>query len=118
MKVRMGYKVVGKPLEAREIEDDYKVIQELCGGFFSGYSVTQFVDLPELHNVVLYCNDTGKLDGLAPNCYIGKELLVGNIAFFAFDEHGEHIDITDRQVQLILNNILDLGCEREFRYER
>lgn len=69
MKVRMGYKVVGKPLEAREIEDDYKVIQELCGGFFSGYSVTQFVDLPELHNVVLYCNDTGKLDGLAPNCY-------------------------------------------------
>lgn len=118
MKVRMGYKGVGKPIEALEIEDDYEIIQELCGGFFSGYSVTQFVDLPELHNVVLYCNDTGKLDGLAPNCCIGKELLVGNIAFFAFDEHGEHIDITDRQVQLILNNILDLGCEREFRYER
>lgn len=101
MKVKMAYKPVDRALEEREIEDDYKEIQKLCGGFFSGYSVAQFFEdgaaRQILHNVVLYCNDTGKLDGLAPNCYIGSELLVGNIAFFAFDEHGEHVDMTAEQ---------------------
>lgn len=101
MKVRMGYKPVNQPFEEREIEDDYKEIQKLCGGFFSGYSVGQFIEdgaeRQILHNVVLYCNDTGKMDGLASNCYIGNELLVGNIAFFAFDEYGEHEDMTVEQ---------------------
>lgn len=100
-KIKVLYKEVGKLAQVREIEDDYKVLQELCGGLFSGYGVRQFVSLPELHNVVLYCNDTGKLDGLPPNCFIGEELLVGNILFCAYDEHGEHMDITDEQITVL-----------------
>ena len=106
MKIKVLYKPVGQPAEIRTIEDDYKVIRELCGGFFSGYSVNSFVSLPELHNVVFYCNDTGKLDGLPPNCFIGKELLVGNILFYAYDKHGNGMDMTTEQI-----SVLSFLCE-------
>ena len=103
--VKAVYKATNGAAELREVADDYKEIQKLCGGCFSGYGAAQFIQdsaiRNTLHNVVLYCNDTGKLDGLDPNCYIGRELLVGNIAFFAFDEHGEHVDLTTAQYQAL-----------------
>lgn len=113
MTVKVLYKPVGKPAEVREIEDDYKVIQELCGGAFSGYSVRQFVGSSIvagtiLCNVVLYSNDTGKLDGLPLNCFIGPELLVGDVLFYAYDEHGEGMDITGLQCAFVKMFIRDL----------
>lgn len=101
MKIRVLYKPVGKPSAVREIEDDYKVIQQMCGGCFSAYSVTSFIREPVLRNVVLYCNDTGKLDGLPFNCFIGPEPLVGDIVFYAYDEHGEGIDLTAEQCNIL-----------------
>lgn len=101
MKIKIVYKSVGEPAKELEIEDDYKVIRELCGGSFSAYHVTQFVPVPELRNVVLYCHDTGKLIGLPYNCHIGSEPLVGNIVFYAYDRHGAGIDLTKRQATLL-----------------
>lgn len=108
MKIKVLYKQVGKPAEVREIEDDYKVLQELCGGCFSASAVTSFVPLWELRNVFVYYHDTGKLIGLPFNCFIGSEPLVGNVVFYAYDAHGDGIDLTENQITVLA---LMLACE-------
>lgn len=108
MKVKVLCKQVGKAAELRDVEDDYRVLQQMCGGCFSAYSVTSFVREPDLRNVVIYCNDTGKLDGLPPNCFIGSELFVGDIVFYAYDHEGGGIDLTGYQALLLTMCIKDL----------
>lgn len=93
-------KEVGKPAEVRQIPDTSDAIHAITG-YFSGYSAASFVPFPEFANVMLLCNDTGKLDGLPFNCYFGAEPLVGNVVFAAYDHEGETIDLTQTQITLL-----------------
>lgn len=106
MKIKVFYKRVGKPPVVCEIEDDYKVLQEMCGGCFSASPVTSFVSLPELRNVWVYYHDTGKLIGLPFNCYIGAEPLVGHVVFYAADAEGAGMDLTAKQIGLLLMEVI------------
>ncbi|MCI8488053.1 MAG: DUF3846 domain-containing protein [Clostridia bacterium] len=114
MKIKVLYKQVGKPAEVREIEDDHHVIRELIGGPFSGYFVKSFVPDPHLYNVAIFCHDEGKLIGLPANCYIGSELLVGDIVLYAANEHGEGMDITGFQATLLSHYLKDGSLMRIF----
>lgn len=106
MKIKVLYKQVGKPAEVREIEDDHKVLHEMCGGDFSASPVTSFVSLPELRNVWVHYHDTGKLIGLPLNCYIGAEPLVGNVVFYAADIEGAGIDLTANQIGALCTHVI------------
>lgn len=106
MKVQTVVKNVSEPAKVCAIEDDYREYQKICGGCFSGYSAYSFLPFPLLRNVMLLCNDTGKLDGLPYNCHIGSEPLVGNVVFVAYGNHGETIDLTDEQQVLLLGALL------------
>lgn len=94
-------KEVDKPAEVRRIPDTWEAIRNITG-LFSGYHVQSFVPFFELKNVMLICNDTGKLDGLPFNCFLGTEMLVGNILFTAYGSNGDSVDLTDLQIDLLL----------------
>ena len=53
-----------------EIENELQVFQNIVGGFIetTGYK-----------NLVIICNEEGKLRGLQPNIVLGREMLVGPI---------------------------------------
>ena len=106
MKIKVLYKQVGQRAEEREIEDDHEVLQELCGGHFSASPVSSFVSLSELRNVWVYYHDTGKLIGLPFNCFIGTEPLVGHVVFYAADAEGAGIDLTAKQIGLLLMEVI------------
>jgi hypothetical protein len=53
-----------------EIENELQVLQSIVGGYIetTGYK-----------NLVIICNEEGKLRGLQPNVVLGREMLVGTI---------------------------------------
>lgn len=53
-----------------EIENELQVFQNIVGGYIetTGYK-----------NLVIICNEEGKLRGLQPNIVLGREMLVGPI---------------------------------------
>ena len=77
-RIRVLYKPVGKPFEVREIPNTLEACQELVGGYIE--PVTICTDL------VLVCNEEGKIDGLPLNR-----------ALFAYDSdpNTRSVDITD-----------------------
>jgi hypothetical protein len=53
-----------------EVENELEVFQSIVGGYIEtmGYK-----------NLVIICNEEGKLRGLQPNVVLGREMLVGTI---------------------------------------
>lgn len=53
-----------------EVENELEVFQNIVGGYIetTGYK-----------NLVIICNEEGKLRGLQPNVVLGREMLVGTI---------------------------------------
>lgn len=53
-----------------EIENELEVFQNIVGGYIetTGYK-----------NLVIICNEEGKLRGLEPNIVLGRDMLVGTI---------------------------------------
>lgn len=53
-----------------EVENELEVFQNIVGGYIetTGYK-----------NLVIICNEEGKLRGLQPNIVLGREMLVGPI---------------------------------------
>ncbi len=53
-----------------EVENELEVFQSIVGGYIetTGYK-----------NLVIICNEEGKLRGLQPNVVLGREMLVGTI---------------------------------------
>lgn len=53
-----------------KVENELEVFQNIVGGYIetTGYK-----------NLVIICNEEGKLRGLEPNILLGKEMLVGTI---------------------------------------
>lgn len=53
-----------------EVENELEVFQNIVGGYIetTGYK-----------NLVIICNEEGKLRGLEPNILLGKDMLVGTV---------------------------------------
>lgn len=65
--IKVIYKPVGKPYEAREIPNTLEACQELVGGYIE--AVTICTDL------VLVCNEDGRMLGLKSNPYLGYDFV-------------------------------------------
>lgn len=61
--IKVLFKPVGKPFEERVIPNTLEACQELVGGYIETVTVTT--------DVVLVCNEEGRLLGLAPNPFLG-----------------------------------------------
>lgn len=88
-------KEVGESPRIEEIENTLQALQKLVGGY---------IETVTLHNdVVLICNEEGKLQGLPQNFGIGGDVIVGTAVFVSHNREGDFIDLNDWQVEDIMS---------------
>ena len=79
--------------EVVEIPDTLKSLQELVGGYI------EYCYMPEHEDIVLICNEEGKINGMGPNRDIGHDIIFG--PFFVIGDNpdiGANISLTDEQI--------------------
>lgn len=78
-----------------EVENELEVFQNIVGGYIetTGYK-----------NLVIICNEEGKIRGLQPNVVLGREMLVGTIIVCgAFGDEIADIPIDFKKWEQIVN---------------
>lgn len=93
--IKAVVKEVGKSPKVTEIENELKVFQSLVGGYIEVVRVT-----PE---ILMICNEEGKLQGLPPNFSTGRDVIVGTAVFVAYDGSEEFAGLSDYQVLEIMD---------------
>lgn len=79
--------------EVVEIPDTLKSLQELVGGYI------EYCYMPEHEDVVLICNEEGKINGMGPNRDIGHDIIFGPFLVVGDDpDIGENLSLTEEQI--------------------
>lgn len=93
MQVRVLVIEPGELPEVREVEhDDLKAFQALVGGYVETVNLTS--------DIMLICNEEGKLKGLPGNRYIREldDVIVGIFLICRYNDEGEVISLTDKDI--------------------
>lgn len=81
-----------------EINSGLNVLQKQVGGWIE--------NVYELENkkINIWINEEGKINNLTPNFYIydGYDIVVGTAVFTGFNEDGESVSLTEKQIKDIL----------------
>ena len=93
--IKAVIKEVGKSPKVAEIENELEVLKSLVGGYIEVVMVT-----PE---IIMICNEEGKLQGLPPNFSTGRDVIVGTAVFVAYDGSEEFAGLSDYQVLEIMD---------------
>ena len=76
-----------------EIDNTLDAKQEMVGGYI------ECTYLPNDHDVVLICNEEGKINGMKLNRYIGHDIIAGPFLIVGDDyENGEFKSLTNEQL--------------------
>lgn len=94
--IKILYKEPFREFEERTIENNLEVLQELVGGYIETVSLQ--------NNIIIICNEEGKLMGLHPNIVCGKDIIVGNALFVGFDGREDFASLNDIQKAWVLKN--------------
>ena len=88
-------KEVGKSPRVEEINNDLETLKSLVGGYI------EVVRMEE--NILIICNEEGKLNGLPPNFSTGYDVIVGTAVFVSFDGKEDFTSLSDTQILLIMD---------------
>lgn len=92
--LKIVLKKVGENPEIMKIENTLEKKQELVGGLIE--------IVPVLEDVLLVCNEEGKLDNLLPNLIFPYDYIAGDCFFVSDDyENGDFKSLTDEQIEEI-----------------
>lgn len=101
--LRIVLKKVGKTPEIMNIENTLEAKQELVGGLIEIVGLTE--------DILLVCNEEGKLDNLLPNLMFDYDYIAGDCFFVGDDyENGDFKSLTDEQIK----EVQDICNKREF----
>ena len=79
--------------EVVEIPDTLKSLQELVGGYI------EYCYMPKHEDVVLICNEEGKINGMHWNRDIGSDIIYGPFLIVGDDyENGSFKSLTEKQI--------------------
>jgi uncharacterized protein (DUF736 family) len=88
-------KNVGQQPEVAEIENDLDEMQDIVGGYI------ETINLGE--DIVLVCNEEGKLDNLPFNFPLQGDFIVGNAFFTKANDEGDFVDLNKKDIELIMD---------------
>lgn len=92
--LRIVLKKVGKKPEIMTIENTLEKKQKLVGGLIEV--------IPVLDDVLLVCNEEGKLENLLPNLIFPYDYIAGDCLFIGDDyKNGDLKSLTDEQITKI-----------------
>lgn len=100
--LRIVLKKVGKNPEIMNIENTLDDKQKLVGGLIEVVGLTE--------DILLVCNEEGKLDNLLPNLMFNYDYIAGDCFFVGDDyKNGDFKSLTDEQIE----EIQDICHKRE-----
>ena len=89
----------GEPAVVKRIENTLESLQEIVGGYIETAPLW-------LEDLVLICNEEGKLRGMAPNRAIGHDIIVGPIIVAkANNKTGEFEDVPEFVLKFLCSNL-------------
>ncbi len=101
--LKIVLKKVGENPEIMNIENTLEKKQELVGGLIE--------IVPVLEDILLICNEEGKLDNLLPNLIFPYDYIAGDCFFVGDDyKNGDFKSLTDEQI----TEIKELCKKREY----
>lgn len=89
--------VVVEPKKApqeRQIGNDLASMQEIVGGYIEAVALND--------NLVLICNEEGKIQGLEPNRFIAGDVIVGTFFVTRSTADGGFTDLSDNDVKQLI----------------
>lgn len=90
--LRIVLKKVGKNPEVMNIENTLEAKQKLVDGLIEVVSIT--------NEILLICNEEGKLDNLPPNLLFDYDYIAGDCFFIGDDyKNGDFKSLTDEQIE-------------------
>ena len=92
--MRVIVKEVGKAPQVKVIENTLNTLQSLVGGYIETVSMED--------NIILICNEEGKMQGLPPNFSMGYDVIVGTAVFVAFDGKEDFTGLNDWQIEYLM----------------
>ena len=103
-KLRVIYKEVGKEPEVIEIEDTLEAKQKLVEGLIEV--------VPYKDNLLLICNEEGKINNLAPNLQFDYDYIAGNCFIVGDDFENEGFkSVEDKQIEEIKKDLKERSIE-------
>ena len=103
-KLRVIYKEVGKEPEVIEIEDTLEAKQKLVEGLIEV--------VPYKDNLLLICNEEGKINNLAPNLQFDYDYIAGNCFIVGDDFENEGFkSVEDKQIEDIKKDLKERSIE-------
>ena len=77
-----------------EIENTLKTLQNTVGGYIEVISMDHIDS-----NLILICNEEGKLIGLDGNRRVGRDIIVGVFYVMSEDREGNRISLSEKKIQ-------------------
>lgn len=84
-----------KDLEIREIETSLKQYQQVVDGYI------ELVSIDWKSNLMMVCDEEGKLNGKVPNFKLKNDIIVGTVFFTDITEDGELTDLSDDNIEFL-----------------
>ena len=109
-KITVVVKRAGGEADVVRLKPRLETFQYLVEGNIEGITPTEYLSE---HNIVIYCNDEGKFNGLLPNLFFSeiKDILYGTCIFVKGDDEGNDISMTQDEVK----HVLELCAEKDVR---
>lgn len=87
-------KEVGKEPRIIEIENTLKTLQSLVEGYI------ETISLPG--NIILICNEEGKLKNMPHNFSLNCDVIVGPVLFVSFNGIDSFTDLSEEQIEIVM----------------
>lgn len=94
--MKILFKEPNRPFEVKEIENNLETLQQLVGGYIEV--------VPYKDNIVIICDEEGKLKGKEINISFSYDVIAGNCLFVGTNE-GDFTSLTDKQIEEIIEEI-------------
>jgi len=88
--------IIKKPHENQELKvvtNEFKDFQKIVGGYIEIVEITK--------DILMVCNEEGKLNNLRPNLLIPNDTVVGTVFFCSEDENTNFASLTESQIKFV-----------------
>lgn len=93
--MRAIIKEVGKSPRVENITNDLDTLHKLVGGYIEVVRMES--------DILMICNEEGKINGLPPNFSTGYDVIVGTVVFVSFDGEEDFMDLSEWQIDTIFD---------------
>ena len=108
-KIRIITKKPGEQPVLRWVDNTLEAFQDIVGGYIETVPMDGFSD------VLIICNEEGKLQGLQPCCVAGGDIILGPVAVVRAAGE-EFASLTEEQIPVVIW-ALDLDSEDDYQDE-